>query len=118
MTLWTVVSRPGEPLDDFMTRTARQALVVLASSPATICGQVEDASGTQRIVLMTTRRAADCSAAGSTHPYLLVNRATPGTPGICPSRQELDGPVYVADPSGVRLERGTSSRQVARFGER
>ncbi|TGR55726.1 hypothetical protein EN794_004820 [Mesorhizobium sp. M00.F.Ca.ET.151.01.1.1] len=116
--LWDSESKDGESLDSFVTRTGRDALRVLSSSPATICGQLEETPGKYKILLKATSKAADCSAQGSRLPYMHIRRTEAGVKSVGPSPSELRGPVYVVDLSGINFEDGRKTRPVVDFGKK
>jgi hypothetical protein len=77
MPLWDSESKDGESLDSFVTRTGRDALRVLESSPATICGQLEETPGKYKILLKATSKAADCSAQARAFPTCISDAQKP-----------------------------------------
>lgn len=116
--LWEAASNEGESIDQFVTRIGRDALLVLEASPATICGQFADKGGKHSVMMKTTSKAADCSVAGSNHPYILVKGSEPGAEKVGPFQNELRGPTYVVTPSGVKFVEGKSSRSVANYSKK
>ncbi|WP_159094834.1 hypothetical protein [Stenotrophomonas sp. ESTM1D_MKCIP4_1] len=118
-TLWEETSKEGESQDHFVSRIGRYAAMILESSRATICGQLEySADNRKKIQLKTTSSAADCAATGSTLPYVFVKGSEPDAEKTKPFLSELTGPTYAVTRSGVEFKNGRSSRHVITYGER
>lgn len=117
ITLWEETSKEGESQDQFVSRIGRDAVLVLESSRATICGQLVDSAGHKKIQLKTTSSAADCAAAGSKLPYVFVKGSEPGAEKMGPFLSELASPTYAVTRSGVEFKNGKSSRHVTSYGK-
>ncbi|WP_256643972.1 hypothetical protein [Stenotrophomonas sp. 9(2022)] len=118
-TLWEATSKEGESQDQFVSRIGRYAVMVLESSRATICGQLEySADNHKKIQLKTTSSAADCAATGSKLPYVFVKGSEPDAEKVEPFLSELTGPTYAVTRSGVEFKNGKSSRHVISYGEK